>query len=183
MNIVLVGYRCSGKTSVGRLLAKKLNWGFIDTDDLIVQETGLSIDKIVLTYGWKKFREIERLVIKKVSKLDKFVISTGGGVVLSEENVKNLRKNGWLVWLKATPKTIKSRMLKDEQNKRPPLVSNSSSDEIEEVLNSRIPHYKKASDFEVDTDDLTKEEVCELVLKGFLQSLGWALSEGGHHDR
>ena len=99
MNIVLIGYRCTGKSSIGELLSRRLKWGFVDTDELIEREAGLNIEDIVAKKGWDEFRRIEKEVVKKVSCFDSFVIATGGGVVLDPENVSRLQKNGWIIWL------------------------------------------------------------------------------------
>ena len=78
MNIVLTGYRCSGKTSVGKILAKKLGRKFLDTDELIEEHSGCPIDKIIRSRGWNYFREIEKAVIKKAVREDNLVMATGG---------------------------------------------------------------------------------------------------------
>ena len=110
MNIFLIGYRCTGKTSVGRNLAKSLGRPFFDADAEIVEEQGLNISEIVSQQGWDAFREMEKAIIKKMCALDDFVVATGGGVVLDDENIENMKKSGVLVWLKATPGTIKKRI-------------------------------------------------------------------------
>ncbi|MFN3550953.1 MAG: shikimate kinase, partial [Endomicrobiia bacterium] len=89
MNIVITGFMCTGKTSVGKILAKEINFGYIDTDEIIEKFVGLKISEIFACYGEKYFRDIESQVVEKVSKEDKRVISTGGGVVLRKENMKN----------------------------------------------------------------------------------------------
>ncbi len=101
MNVVITGFMCSGKTSVGKKLAEKLNFDFLDTDDLIENKVGMRITEIFEKYGEPYFRELETQIIKEVSEKDKLVISTGGGVVLREENVNNLRKNGVIINLVA----------------------------------------------------------------------------------
>jgi len=171
MNIVLIGYRCTGKSSVGRLLAKKLKWNFVDTDKLIEDHVKLKIEDIVLKKGWEEFRKIEKEVVKKVSSADKHVISTGGGVVLDKENVERLKRNGWIVWLKAEPDTIKKRMLKDQASGliRPALTKDGSIKEIEKLLRIRTPLYKEASDFAIDTDSLSQRQICDMILKEFLR--------------
>ena len=97
MNIVLIGYRCSGKTEVGKILARELGMGFIDTDLLIEENTGCSIESIVSEKGWDHFRKIERKTIAEVSEKDNVAIATGGGVVMDRNNVHNLNRNGFIV--------------------------------------------------------------------------------------
>ena len=167
MNIFLIGYRCTGKTSVGRSLAKSLGRPFLDADSELVKEQDLNISEIVRKQGWYAFREIESDIIKRVCALDDHVVATGGGAVLNDKNVKHMKRSGKLVWLKATPETIKKRILQDKNTKdfRPPLTSKGSVEEIHETLLNRNPFYEKAMDFDVDTDDIGIDEVCHAIVK------------------
>ena len=167
MNIVLIGYRCTGKSSIGKRLANILGWKFLDTDKILEDKIGMSISEFVLKKGWDEFRKLEKEVVKDVSKSDNSVIATGGGVVLNEENMKALKKNGWIVWLKAKPETIKQRMLKDKANTRPSLKGKDPVNEIGEVLAERSPLYRKNSDISLDTDNCSVEELCSVIIKQF----------------
>lgn len=168
MNIALIGYRCSGKTAVGKILARRLGRDFLDTDRLIEEEAGSSIQSFVRVRGWDYFRELEKSVIEKVTARDNLVIGTGGGVVTDEENVKNLKRNGWVVWLKADAATIKDRMRKEQQSGkiRPSLTGSDPLEEIGHVLNSRTPLYENAADLVVDTAARSPREVADLAMKG-----------------
>jgi shikimate kinase len=167
MNIFLIGFRCTGKTSLGRSLAKSLGRPFLDADSELVKEQDLNISEIVRKQGWNAFREIESDIIKRVCALDDHVVATGGGAVLNDKNVKHMKRSGKLVWLKATPETIKKRILQDQNTKdfRPPLTSKGSVEEIRETLLNRNPFYEKAMDFDVDTDDIGIDEVCHTIIK------------------
>ena len=167
MNIFLIGYRCTGKTCVGRSLAKSLGRPFLDADSELVKEQNLNISEIVSKQGWDAFREIESDIIKRVCALDDHVVATGGGAVLNDKNVKLMKRSGKLVWLKATPETIKKRILQDKNTKdyRPPLTSKGSVEEIHETLLNRNPFYEKAMDFDVDTDGIGIDEVCHAIIK------------------
>ncbi|MGD9157521.1 MAG: shikimate kinase [Desulfobacteraceae bacterium] len=167
MNIVLIGYRCCGKTSVGKLLSAKLDREFIDTDDLIIEKEGCSIDEIVSIQGWDYFRETEKDVIKEVSTMENIVIATGGGVVTNEENVEKLQNNGFIVWLYADIDTIKKRLNEDKTSpdNRPSLTGDEPSDEIKKVLEQRKPLYLKASDMAVDTSQLNINEVADMIIE------------------
>ncbi len=167
MNVFMIGYRCTGKTSVGKSLALALGWTFIDADSELVKEQGQSISDIVSQHGWDAFRKMERDVIKRVCRLKDCVVATGGGAVLDEANVNQMKQNGILVWLKATPGTITKRMLADKHTRhyRPPLTSKGLDDEIKETLTSRGPYYEHAMDFFVDTDHADVEEICRIILK------------------
>jgi shikimate kinase len=167
MNIVLIGYRCSGKSSSGRIIAKKTGRTFIDTDKMIEEKAGSSIEEIVRMNGWEYFRGLEKEVIKEVSGKDNLVIATGGGVVIDEDNVTNLKKNGFTVWLKADINTLKERVEREELsgNIRPSLTGLDILDEVETVLASRNPLYKKAGDLVVETDKFSIKEVANLIIK------------------
>jgi len=165
-NLFLIGYRCTGKSSVGRSLSEKLGRQFIDTDSLLVIEQQISINEIVGAHGWEGFRQMEHTVLKKVCTADEQVVATGGGIVLNEDNVMLMQKSGRIIWLKATPETIKTRMLqdKDTQAFRPALTLDDSISEIEETLSAREHLYKSATDQFVDTDDLTNRAITDIII-------------------
>jgi len=167
MNIFLIGYRCSGKTSVGKSLAKKLGLSFFDTDSELVKEQGMNIFEIVSKQGWNIFREMEKAVIKRSCAFDDYVVATGGGAVLDIENVRHMKKSGVLVWLKATPETIKKRISQDKNTKdfRPALTSKGFIEEIEGTLLSRNQYYDNAMDFYIDADNIGIDEVCNAIVK------------------
>ncbi len=168
MNIVLTGYRCCGKSSVGEYIAEKTGRKFIDTDDLIEKRAGEKIEKIILNHGWDFFRDLEKDVVREISSLDGLVIATGGGVVTNEENILNLKRNGYIVWLKCDVDVIRSRMNKDEANgdTRPSLTGSRAADEIQTVLNIREPLYAKASNMSVDASLLSIEEAADIIIRG-----------------
>jgi shikimate kinase len=166
VNLYLVGYRCTGKTSVGRLLSAALDWTFVDMDHELVAEAGIPIEDIVDSRGWKYFREREAQLLERLSQATKQVISTGGGVVTVPENIAMMRGSGKVVWLHASPATIAERMEVDRNTarQRPPLHGNDSLAEIEEVFAERLPLYDEAMHLQVETDDLSLEEVSQHVL-------------------
>ena len=166
MNIFLIGYRCTGKTSVGKSLATTLGWSFVDADSRLVEEYGLTIKEIVATQGWESFRKKERAVLKVLCIMDQQVIASGGGVVLNHDNVVDMKKSGVLVWLRATPETIKKRIVQDEKTdeQRPSLTEKGLIEEIEETLLNRNPLYGKAMNFFVDTNNLSIDEICGIVV-------------------
>jgi len=166
MNIYLIGYRCSGKTEAGKSIAGILNRQFIDTDFQLVKELGMTISEIVDKKGWDFFREKESAVLKKVCNHDKQIVATGGGIVLNKKNIVNMKKNGTIVWLKATFSSVKKRMPLDSKTKdfRPSLTSKELDEEIKETLLLRKPYYEKAMDFSIDTDNLNIDGVCKAVI-------------------
>ena len=162
-NIVLIGMRGSGKTTVGRLLAQKLGKQFIEMDELIVRRMGLSIPEIVEKYGWGKFREVEKEVTREVARLDNVVNATGGGVVTDEENIRALKQKGKLVWLKVSLDTLLQRIGDDPP--RPSLTGKPLREDMAAVLAERTPIYERAADFVIDTDGKMSEEIVESIIQ------------------
>lgn len=167
MNIFLIGYRCTGKTTVGRSLAKRLERLFFDTDLELVKEQGINISDIVSKRGWAAFREIEKRVIQCACERDNQVVATGGGAVLDEDNVKRMKDSGVIVWLKADINTIEKRIIEDNTTRdfRPSLTSKGSVEEVRETLLTRNPFYERAMDFFVDTDSMDIEAVCDTIVQ------------------
>ena len=163
MNIVLIGMRGSGKTTVGKILARKLGRELVEMDELISRKAGLSISEIVEGYGWAKFRDIEEEITSEVAKMDNIINASGGGVVTREKNIQKLKRSGVLVWLKASVDTLVRRI--GEDTERPPLVGGRTRrEDIEMTLAERKPLYQKAADLVVDTENQTPEEVAEIVM-------------------
>ncbi len=140
MNIVLTGFMASGKTQIAKELSKLTGYELVDTDELIEQKAGLSINDIFEKYGEDKFREIEHEIIIKVSKLDNAVISTGGGVVLNSDNVKSLRKNGVIINLAPDFDTILNRLNSARATR--PLLKNSDIEDVKKRFCDRLPFYE-----------------------------------------
>jgi len=173
MNIVLVGYRCSGKTTVGEILANELGRDFVDTDIMIEQKAGCSIEMITATDGWDHFRRLEKELIEEISERDNLVIATGGGVVMNRDNVKNLQRNGLVIWLKGDDEVIKERMGKDQKSgkPRPSLTGADPLEEIKELLHIRNPLYQQAGNIMVDTNPLSIREVADHIMKKIKERL------------
>jgi shikimate kinase len=168
-NIILIGYRCTGKTSAGKRLSEKLGLPFLDTDDLIVEQAGMPINEIVEKGGWDLFRKKEKEVIRKLSPITKTIMATGGGAFENQENRKTLKKNGLFVWLTADVKTIMGRMLVDQNTKsrRPSLSLNDLETETSMTLKKREPIYRDLADLTVDTSrksiNAIVDEICKYV--------------------
>jgi shikimate kinase len=163
MNIVLIGYRGSGKSSVGRILAKRLGRPLISTDAEVVRRAGRPIPEIVARSGWDHFRDLESDVCRELAGKDGLIIDTGGGAILKTQNVEVLKSNGRLFWLTAEIPTITGRIGSDTQ--RPSLTGTKSfTEEIEEVLRERRPKYQAAADHVIPTDGRTPAEVAETIL-------------------
>ena len=166
MNIVLIGFRGTGKSTVGRLLAKRLERDFIDSDKYIEDSTGKTIKSIFEDDGEEGFRKIEADTIAELSKEDNKVISAGGGVVLREENIKNLKDNGFLILLEATPEIIYSRIAQDEKTtqQRPSLTDKKPLDEIKHLIEQRENAYKSAADFTINTSYVSCEDIVNEII-------------------
>jgi shikimate kinase len=167
LNIVLIGYRCSGKTVTGRELAARLGRPHVDTDDWVVREAGAPVDCIVRKGGWRRFRDLESRVIRAVARMDGLVVSTGGGAVVSSENVRRLRAGGWLVWLKAGESVLRLRMKRDVEKggQRPGIEGQDPFEEMAALLRKRTPLYEKAGDFHLDTGGLSPSEAAARILR------------------
>ena len=164
MNIVLIGYRGTGKSAVSRVLSKRLRRELVSTDAEIVKRAGQAISKIVEQHGWEHFRELESAVCRDLAEKDNLIIDTGGGAILRPQNVEVLKKNGRFWWLTAGVDTIARRIGHDTQ--RPSLTgARSFLDEISEVLAERLPKYQAAADWTISTEGLTVHEVAERIVR------------------
>ncbi len=163
MNIVLIGYRGTGKSSVGSLLAARLGRELVSTDAEIVRRAQRAIPEIVAQEGWEYFRDLESDICGELSGRDQLVIDTGGGAILREKNVEAIKKNGTVFWLTASVETIAKRIGGD--NQRPSLTGTQSFvDEVENVLRERTPKYRAAADHTIATDDRSVNQLVEILL-------------------
>lgn len=162
MNIVLIGFMGSGKTSVGRLLARKLGSNFVDLDERIEEASGVKIAEIFASGGEGHFRELESRETAGVSVEDGLVISTGGGVVLNQDNIINLKKNGRIVFLRTRPETVLKRIVHDRS--RPLLQKDDKEAAVRRLMDERMSLYEEAGDVIIDTDELNKYEVVDLII-------------------
>ena len=166
MNLVLIGYRCTGKTTVGEILAEKLGWPLVDTDTLIQERAGRSIRQIVAEGGWPDFRRREREVVADVTAGDRQVISAGGGAVLDPDNARAMRVGGRVILLTAAAEVIWQRMKADPKTaaERPDLTEAGGIREIQDLLGQRRPTYRAACHYEIQTDRFPPEETAGRIL-------------------
>ncbi|MBU4303285.1 MAG: shikimate kinase [Candidatus Omnitrophica bacterium] len=162
MNIYLVGFMGTGKTSVGRQLAAQKKWNFIDLDELIELKQQRRIVDIFAQDGEPHFRKIEKKFLKQVSTQKKFVVACGGGVVLDPDNIKLMKKTGILICLCATCEAILKRV--SASTHRPILNVAKPRERIELLLKMRAPYYAQA-DKTIDTSLLTIKEVVAKIAK------------------
>ncbi|MFO7904269.1 MAG: shikimate kinase [Planctomycetota bacterium] len=164
MNIVLVGYRGTGKSVVARQLAESVGQKVVSLDEEIERQEGCGIPEIVERRGWNGFRDVEEQVVRKYAAADHQILDCGGGVIEREANMDVLRRAGTVVWLRASTATIVQRISGNTQ--RPSLTGDKSfTQEVAEVLERRTPLYRRIAHIEVDTDDRAIEQVAAEILK------------------
>ena len=165
MNVVLIGYRATGKSTVGRILSAKMKITFWDTDAMIEKSMAMPIKEIVALHGWDFFRAKERETIKYLTQKEDGVIATGGGVVLDEENVKSLKLAGVIIWINAPLQDIIDRLKKDAQNiaTRPQFTSGNIIQETIDIMRQRLPLYESAANHTVDTISKSAVQVAEEI--------------------
>jgi len=161
-NIVLIGFMGTGKSTIGKSIAKRLDLAFIDIDMLIESRMNQTISGIFEKFGEKYFRELEKKVVKEYSEKEGQVISTGGGVVLDVENMENLKSSGIVIMLKARPEIIFRNVSKDQN--RPLLKSDDPMERIIELLEKRQEYYKN-NHYEIEVSDLAVDDVVNEVIR------------------
>ena len=169
MSIVLIGYRGSGKTTIGKKLASRLWQTFLDVDDLIVKKAGKSIKEIFEQDGEPHFRDLEAEAVRELAQLEDHVIGLGGGTLMREENRKVLKeKSHKLVYLKCEPEELLRRVQADPQTyaTRPNLTSlGGGITEIKFMLDQREPVYRQVKDVELDVTSLTPDEAVVYITR------------------
>ena len=165
-NLVLTGFMGTGKTSLGKLLAEKLGRGFVDLDQKIEQDTGMTVPQIFEKYGEKYFRELEKNAVKEVAARKNLVIATGGGTVKDEENIRLLKDSGVMVCLTTEPEEIFRRT--ERRGERPVLDAGDEDrlNTIKKLLAERQKFYAQA-DYTVDTTDWSPLQIMNDICKHF----------------
>lgn len=153
-NIALIGFRATGKSTVGRILAHKLGREFVDMDVRLISESGRVIAAWVEQEGWGSFRRAESGLLRALALKKRLVVATGGGIILDPQNDEVLRKDFFTVWLKAAPQTIQTRLSSDPGSPltRPALSELPMKEEIIKVLFEREPLYSRVANIEIDTE-------------------------------
>lgn len=169
-NLILIGFMGTGKTTVGQRVAHSLGFRFIDTDKLIVKQSGKPIPRIFEEEGEEAFRRLETETLRRCAEGEGQVISTGGGIVTREENCEILRRAGYVVWLRASPEIIFERIRRNRN--RPLLQTPDPMKTIHELLEARNALYESCADLSITTDPLTMEETCFGVAESARLALG-----------
>jgi len=167
MNIVLIGYRGTGKSTVGRLLAQRLGWTFLDADEELERRAGRTIREIFATGGEPAFRDLESAILTDLLAQDGLVLALGGGAVLRDGNRRVIRSPGnRVVWLQAGAETLFQRICADPTTaeRRPLLTAAGGTDEIVRLLAVREHFYRECAEFLVDTEGKEADEVAAEIV-------------------
>lgn len=169
-NIALIGFMGSGKSTVGRQLAKALDMKFIDIDKMIAMKEKKSIAEIFAEKGERYFRDVERQIIEEESRENNIVIATGGGAIVDNENLKNLKRTSYVVYLDATVECIYERI---KYSRHRPLIAEAEDvlGKIKELYEKRLYLYKVSGDFSIyiDLNSITQDTV-ETIKKAYINS-------------
>ena len=170
-NIVLVGFMGSGKSAVGRLVAKRLRFQFVDTDQLIIKRAGMPIAGIFAEHGEEYFRDLETVALESLGQSRRCVIATGGGVVVKERNRAIMKELGFVVWLTASEDVIFDRVSRND--KRPLLQTENPRKTIAELLAARRPLYEDVAELVLDTTAFTHAAAADAVIAGARRAFAW----------
>ena len=160
MNIALIGHRGTGKTSIAKLLTKKLDKKLISTDEEVSKKLRTNIPNFVRKKGWEKYHEIESEVIENLSDYDECVFDTGCCAIIRNENVINLKKSSLIIMLTSDSKTLASRQKKSNPN----ASYKKYFDDLASILQKHEPKFANAADYTIDTSRLSPEEACNLIM-------------------
>jgi shikimate kinase len=166
MNLFLIGYRGSGKTSVAAALAKVLGWPWLDADAELERRAGRSIRQIFAEGGEQAFRDLESTVVAEIARGEQQIIALGGGAILREQNRQAVQNRGKVVWLQASPETLLVRIHADQTTaeRRPNLTGQGGLAEIRELLAARTPLYAACADLTIDAERLPPEEIAREII-------------------
>jgi shikimate kinase len=170
-NLVLIGFMGSGKSAIGRVVARRLRFRFVDTDALIVKQAGQPISAIFAESGEEHFRELETEVLQSLRNVRQSVIATGGGVVVKPRNHAILRELGFVVWLTASEDVIFERVSRN--SKRPLLQTENPRATISEMLAVRRPLYEAAAAWSLDTTTRSHDNSAEAVIAAACRAFAW----------
>jgi shikimate kinase len=163
--LFLVGYRGSGKTTVGRALADRLGWAFLDADVVLEERAGKTIRDIFAADGEAAFRDLESTILADLVKRTNTIIATGGGVVLRETNRQLLAETGFVAWLTADPATLWARIQGDPTTaERRPALAGGGPEEVERLLAVREPLYRSVADVEVAVGAVSPDRAADDIL-------------------
>lgn len=162
-NIFLIGFMGAGKSTIAKELQGMLHMNLVEMDARIVEEQGMSINDIFDRFGESHFRDLESQLVLTIGKEGNTIVSCGGGVVVRAENVTNMKKNGKIIFLAATPETIYERV--KDSKERPILNGHMNVEYISELMEKRRALYEAAADVRIDVDGKSVSTICEEIRK------------------
>lgn len=167
VRLALIGYRCTGKTSLAQILAQQWGWRAVDLDKVLRERALKDIADLVREQGWHSFRMIEAELLREFSKHERVVVATGGGVIETPECRETLKKDFYTVWLTADIHTILQRMSKDANTaaQRPPLTDKTPEEEVRTLLEHRRPWYRECSNLKLSTDRMSPSRLAAEIEK------------------
>lgn len=161
-NIMLIGFMGTGKSTVAACMNREYGMEVVEMDEVIVSREKMSIPEIFKTYSEEYFRDLETELVMELKTQENKIVSCGGGVILRDKNVEEMKKAGVIVLLTASPETILSRV-KDDDN-RPLLQDNKNVEAIQKMLDARSTRYMAAADIIVSTDGKSASEICREIM-------------------
>lgn len=174
MNVYLIGYRGSGKSTVAPLVARALStgahvWKTVDTDDIVEADAKQSIADLFAKFGESDFRRRESDVIEQLASQSALIVSLGGGAPLLETNRQLISNSGRVVWLRGQPELLWKRISQDQTTKqrRPNLTKRGGFNEVVQLLSQRSPVYEACADYTIDVDALSPEEIADRIVNQF----------------
>ena len=179
-NIVLVGFMGTGKSTIGRLVARKLRFQMVDTDRLVEDRARMAIHDIFARHGEEYFRDRETAVLEMLSTRRRMVVSTGGGIVTQPRNVPLLRQLGWVVRLTADPEAIFDRVSRNQN--RPLLKVEDPRETMLKLMAQRQPLYEAVAQFTVDGTVLSAQGVADAICAEARRIFGWREPPPGSDD-
>jgi shikimate kinase len=170
-NIILIGFMGSGKSSIGRMVAKRMGFQFVDTDRLIEERAGKSIPETFAEQGEEAFRDLETAAIESLVHFKRCVISTGGGAVLREKNRALLRELGFVVLLTASAEVLWERVSRN--TRRPLLQTENPRETLSQMLAARREVYEAAAEFVLDTSHFSHGRSAQEVIVAARRAFSW----------
>jgi len=167
VKIFLIGFMGSGKTTIGRRLAERTGFNFVDTDRFIEMQQGMTVSEIFARYGETAFREMEHNILTEIQKIECAVVSTGGGMPCYGNNMDIMHSCGKVVYLKTSPQALTRRLLRSHNER--PLIRSKTEEELQqyivEKLNEREPFYNRAHII-IETENFAMDELLRLLKLG-----------------
>jgi shikimate kinase len=168
MNVFLIGYRGSGKSTVADALSERIGWPWLDADAELERRAGKTIKQIFDEGGEEAFRDLESMVVDDLARRDRHIIALGGGAVLRDRNRHALAGRGPIVWLKASPEALLARIRADSTTtaRRPNLTADGGLAEIRKLLGDRTPIYESCAALTIDTENKSPNDIAREIVDG-----------------